>query len=162
MNDHMNFKLVATVPGSAASPFAILIGMTLLRLIHSLLIFVGPILAHGHHENPTKETAGAPIDRILWIHMFLQAAVWGVLLPVGMVLGMSRSRWHVPLQVFLASCLPCYTDVCVTDCGHSTLCGWYLPRTCPRWSSVSAFCASVSWEHYLHSTLVSTLGRHLP
>jgi len=40
----------------------------------------------------------APVDAILWIHIFLQAIVWGVLFPVGMVLGMSRSRWHVPLQ----------------------------------------------------------------
>ncbi|KAI0065516.1 hypothetical protein BV25DRAFT_1821953 [Artomyces pyxidatus] len=30
--------------------------------------------------------------------MFLQAAIWGILFPVGMVLGMTRSRWHVPLQ----------------------------------------------------------------
>jgi len=30
--------------------------------------------------------------------MFLQAAVWGILFPIGMVLGISRSRWHVPLQ----------------------------------------------------------------
>ncbi|TDL22247.1 hypothetical protein BD410DRAFT_788981 [Rickenella mellea] len=30
--------------------------------------------------------------------MAVQAAVWGVLFPVGMVLGITRSRWHVPLQ----------------------------------------------------------------
>ncbi|KAK1225866.1 hypothetical protein PQX77_011176 [Marasmius sp. AFHP31] len=39
-----------------------------------------------------------PIDAVLWIHIFLQAFVWGVLFPVGMVLGLSKSRWHVPLQ----------------------------------------------------------------
>ncbi|EJC98147.1 uncharacterized protein FOMMEDRAFT_130141 [Fomitiporia mediterranea MF3/22] len=40
----------------------------------------------------------APVDAILWIHMALQCAVWGILFPIGMVLGITRSRWHVPLQ----------------------------------------------------------------
>ncbi|KAF8840401.1 hypothetical protein BDN67DRAFT_968591 [Paxillus ammoniavirescens] len=30
--------------------------------------------------------------------MALQAIVWGVLFPIGMVLGLTRSLWHVPLQ----------------------------------------------------------------
>ncbi|KDQ61912.1 hypothetical protein JAAARDRAFT_525818 [Jaapia argillacea MUCL 33604] len=56
------------------------------------------VLAHEHHDELTEEEANAPVDAVLWIHMFLQAGVWGVLFPVGMVLGMTRSRWHVPLQ----------------------------------------------------------------
>lgn len=64
-----------------------------------LLALVFPVLAHEHHDQITEEQATAPVDSILWIHIFLQAAVWGVLFPIGMVLGMSRSRWHVPLQV---------------------------------------------------------------
>lgn len=60
--------------------------------------------AHEHHDELTEEQANAPVDAILWIHMFLQATVWGILFPVGMVLGLSRSRWHVPLQV---NSLPC-------------------------------------------------------
>ena len=58
-----------------------------------------PVLAHKHHDELTEEEKNAPVDAILWIHMALQAAIWGVLFPVGMVLGMTRSRWHVPLQV---------------------------------------------------------------
>ncbi|EIW75228.1 hypothetical protein CONPUDRAFT_112498 [Coniophora puteana RWD-64-598 SS2] len=54
--------------------------------------------AHEHHDELTEEDANAPIDAILWIHMALQALVWGILFPVGMVLGITRSRWHVPLQ----------------------------------------------------------------
>ncbi|KAI0794264.1 hypothetical protein C8Q74DRAFT_1194204 [Fomes fomentarius] len=54
--------------------------------------------AHEHHDEITEEQQNAPIDTILWLHIFLQAAVWGVLFPTGMVLGLSRSRWHVPLQ----------------------------------------------------------------
>ena len=56
--------------------------------------------AHEHHDQLSEEQANAPVDAILWIHMTLQAGVWGILFPVGMILGLSRSRWHVPLQVF--------------------------------------------------------------
>lgn len=63
------------------------------------------VIAHKHHDELTEEEANAPVDAVLWIHMALQAAVWGVLFPIGMVLGMSRSRWHVPLQVSYASTL---------------------------------------------------------
>ena len=58
-------------------------------------------LAHEHHEELSEEQQNAPVDAILWIHIFLQIGVWGVLFPTGMVLGMSKSRWHVPLQVRL-------------------------------------------------------------
>ncbi|KAF8639101.1 hypothetical protein AX17_001744 [Amanita inopinata Kibby_2008] len=75
------------------------------RALYFLSIFVlclsslNGVVAHaGHHDTVTEEEANAPIDSILWIHMFLQAAVWGILFPIGMVLGITRSRWHVPLQ----------------------------------------------------------------
>jgi len=61
------------------------------------------VSCHEHHDDtpiPTAE-ATAPIDSILWFHIFLQGAVWGILFPIGMVLGLSRSKWHVPLQVTL-------------------------------------------------------------
>ncbi|KAH9951105.1 hypothetical protein B0H21DRAFT_818596 [Amylocystis lapponica] len=63
-----------------------------------LLALIFPVAAHEHHDELTEEQTNAPVDAILWIHMFLQAAVWGVLFPIGMVLGITRSRWHVPLQ----------------------------------------------------------------
>ncbi|KAI0074481.1 hypothetical protein K474DRAFT_1647849 [Panus rudis PR-1116 ss-1] len=63
-----------------------------------LLALVVPALAHKHHDELSEEQANAPVDAILWIHMALQATVWGILFPVGMVLGLSKSRWHVPLQ----------------------------------------------------------------
>ncbi|KAF9231270.1 hypothetical protein BU15DRAFT_56375 [Melanogaster broomeanus] len=58
-----------------------------------------PAYAHEHHDL-TEEQLHAPIDAILWIHMVLQAIVWGVIFPIGMVFGLTRSRWHVPLQSF--------------------------------------------------------------
>lgn len=64
-----------------------------------LLALVFPVFAHKHHDHLSEEDANAPVDTILWLHIFLQATVWGILFPIGMVLGMTRSRWHVPLQV---------------------------------------------------------------
>lgn len=81
------------VPDSQSNQFT----MSILPVL--LLAFAFPAYAHEHHDELTEAQANAPIDAILWIHIFLQAAVWGVLFPIGMVLGMSRSRWHVPLQV---------------------------------------------------------------
>lgn len=66
-----------------------------------LLALVFPAVAHEHHDELSEEQARAPVDAVLWIHIFLQVAVWGVLFPTGMVLGISRSRWHVPLQVHI-------------------------------------------------------------
>ena len=73
-----------------------------LRYTLTVLLFclaATPALAHEHDDDVSGEDANAPVDGILWIHMFLQAAVWGFLFPIGMVLGLSRSKWHVPLQV---------------------------------------------------------------
>lgn len=64
-----------------------------------LCLAATPTLAHEHDDDVSEEELNAPVDAILWIHMFLQAAVWGLLFPIGMVLGLSRSKWHVPLQV---------------------------------------------------------------
>lgn len=66
----------------------------------SVILFLAlNVLAHSHNDTLTEEEATAPVDNILWIHILLQSLVWGVIFPIGMVLGLSRSRWHVPLQV---------------------------------------------------------------
>ncbi|TFK48450.1 hypothetical protein OE88DRAFT_1684485 [Heliocybe sulcata] len=69
--------------------------MNALAIILALAL---PAAAHEHHNELTEEQMNAPVDSILWIHMALQAFVWGILFPTGMVLGLTRSRWHVPLQ----------------------------------------------------------------
>lgn len=70
----------------------------ILPTILCLALITTVVLAHPHHDEVSDEDAQAPVDAILWIHMALQAMVWGVLFPTGMVLGITRSRWHVPLQ----------------------------------------------------------------
>ncbi|KII86016.1 hypothetical protein PLICRDRAFT_44469 [Plicaturopsis crispa FD-325 SS-3] len=63
-----------------------------------LLALIVPVIAHKHHAELTEEQTNAPVDATLWIHIFIQALAWGVIFPIGMVLGMTRSRWHVPMQ----------------------------------------------------------------
>jgi hypothetical protein len=69
------------------------------RTILTCLSFIQLTLAHSHKDVLTEQEAHSSVDAILWIHIVLQAAVWGVIFPIGMVLGLTRSRWHVPLQV---------------------------------------------------------------
>ena len=65
----------------------------------ALLALTLPSSAHKHHSSLTEAQQNAAVDSVLWIHIWLQMLVWGVLFPTGMVLGMARSKWHVPLQV---------------------------------------------------------------
>ncbi|KZS89872.1 hypothetical protein SISNIDRAFT_488744 [Sistotremastrum niveocremeum HHB9708] len=67
-----------------------------LTLLPFLLL---PVLAHEHHDTISDEDLNKPIDSILYMHMGLQALVWGVIFPVGMVFGIVRHRLHVPLQI---------------------------------------------------------------
>ncbi|CAG7565252.1 unnamed protein product [Fusarium equiseti] len=57
--------------------------------------------AHEHDTTqiPEGETVSLePLDTVLWIHIFIQMLAYGVIFPVGMVLGMTKNRWHVPTQ----------------------------------------------------------------
>ena len=64
-----------------------------------ILSLIQLTVAHSHSDVLTEEELNSPVDAILWIHIVLQASVWAVIFPIGMVLGITRSRWHVPLQV---------------------------------------------------------------
>lgn len=56
--------------------------------------------SHGEDEIPEgKFISSDPLDNILWLHIFAMIASFGIIFPLGMVLGMVRSRWHVPVQV---------------------------------------------------------------
>ncbi|KAI1206334.1 uncharacterized protein F4807DRAFT_453515 [Annulohypoxylon truncatum] len=58
--------------------------------------------AHDHDSSHIEEgqtISVDPIDTTLWIHIFVQMFTWGVIFPLGMVLGIVKSRWHVPVQV---------------------------------------------------------------
>ncbi|KAI4864569.1 hypothetical protein F4820DRAFT_423132 [Hypoxylon rubiginosum] len=58
--------------------------------------------AHDHsstHIEDGETVSVDPIDTTLWVHIFIQMFAWGVIFPLGMVLGIVKSRWHVPVQV---------------------------------------------------------------
>lgn len=50
------------------------------------------VLAHEHHEDKIEDgqaISAEPLDSILWIHILIQSLAWGIIFPVGMVLGVS-------------------------------------------------------------------------
>ncbi|KAF2106792.1 hypothetical protein BDV96DRAFT_325534 [Lophiotrema nucula] len=66
-----------------------------------LSILVQTAQAHEHHMDKIEEghaISDDPIDSILWTHILIQVLAWGILFPTGMVLGIIRSKWHVPVQ----------------------------------------------------------------
>ncbi|THH10483.1 hypothetical protein EW145_g1299 [Phellinidium pouzarii] len=57
--------------------------MPLISFVLAVLsVSVLPVVAHAHHNELTEEEKNAPVDAILWIHMTLQVAVWGILFPI--------------------------------------------------------------------------------
>ncbi|KAG9082070.1 hypothetical protein FS749_007132, partial [Ceratobasidium sp. UAMH 11750] len=70
--------------------------MPALLKIFTPLVFAHLALAHPHHGDGGDPDA--PIDAVLWLHILIQLTVWGGMFGVGMVLGITRSKWHVPVQ----------------------------------------------------------------
>ncbi len=64
-------------------------------------ILASTTLAHGGHDKIPEGHAIShdPIDTTLWLHILIQCTAWGIIMPTGMVLGLIRSRWHVPTQI---------------------------------------------------------------
>ncbi|KAF1998881.1 hypothetical protein P154DRAFT_523714 [Amniculicola lignicola CBS 123094] len=74
------------------------------RAVATVLFLSFAIKAHAHDGHLDKIEEGQyvsedPIDSTLWTHILVQALAWGILFPTGMVLGIIRSKWHVPVQV---------------------------------------------------------------
>ncbi|GMK55026.1 hypothetical protein CspeluHIS016_0200820 [Cutaneotrichosporon spelunceum] len=61
------------------------------------LLLLPLALGHEHHA-PADIDPKVPIDWMLYTHMAVQTFVWALLFPIGMVLGLSKSRYHVPVQ----------------------------------------------------------------
>ncbi|EDU40483.1 Ytp1 multi-domain protein [Pyrenophora tritici-repentis] len=67
----------------------------------ALLLCITTTTAHEHHMDNIKQgnvVSDDPMDSILWIHILIQTLAWGLIFPTGMVLGIIRSKWHVPVQ----------------------------------------------------------------
>ncbi|KAF4631639.1 hypothetical protein G7Y89_g6500 [Cudoniella acicularis] len=75
-----------------------------LALISSTILFSArQVAAHGGHEMEKIQEGEVmtqePLDAILWTHILLMMLSFGIIFPTGMVLGITRNRWHVPTQV---------------------------------------------------------------
>lgn len=70
-------------------------------LVAFVAFLTSTVRAHGGHEAIPEGHAISddPIDSILWTHILVQSLAWGIIFPTGMVLGLVRSRWHVPTQI---------------------------------------------------------------
>ncbi|KAL2814643.1 hypothetical protein BJX63DRAFT_196383 [Aspergillus granulosus] len=77
-----------------------MMGPLAFRRVFASLLLITPVLAHGDHSHVPEGSATSedPIDSTLWIHMILMGFAFGIIFPLGMVLGIVRSRWHVPVQ----------------------------------------------------------------
>lgn len=62
---------------------------------------LGQLLSrHEHHMPEGTVMTGEPLDGILWTHIIIMAIAFGVVFPMGLVAGLARSRFHVPIQTF--------------------------------------------------------------
>lgn len=91
------------------SPFAMSMAprrsvkMLVCVVLASILLFSSAARAHEHDAEDVSKghvISEDPIDSTLWAHIVIQTVAFGIVFPTGMVLGITRSRWHVPLQVF--------------------------------------------------------------
>ena len=132
------------------------------RTILSLSLLVQLALAHSHHDDLTEEELNLPVDAILWIHIFLQTTVWGIIFPIGMVLGLSRSRWHVPLQVS-TEILSKYLLKCFGVDYWIRVNLWRLHSwSCTRRSSISFIGSRTIRFDTFHPYRISNCFGHLP
>ncbi|KAI9504222.1 hypothetical protein BX070DRAFT_176855, partial [Coemansia spiralis] len=67
-------------------------------LLLALLAIAGPAVAHDHHGASMNFDAGEPIGGVLKAHIFLMSVAFGIMFPIGLVLGLRKNKWHVPVQ----------------------------------------------------------------
>jgi len=75
--------------------------MALSKLIFSFIVLSllsRKVCAHPH-EILSVGATNDPIDGTLWTHILFMFLAFGIIFPTGMVLGLSKSRWHVPVQL---------------------------------------------------------------
>jgi hypothetical protein len=75
--------------------------ITIRRAAFAALLYTTTVTAHEHQMDAIPEgdaISPDPIDSILWTHILIQSVAWGIIFPTGMVLGIIRSKWHVPVQ----------------------------------------------------------------
>ncbi|KAI9483708.1 MAG: hypothetical protein EXX96DRAFT_559291 [Benjaminiella poitrasii] len=60
-------------------------------------------MGHSHNLDPSLFESSAatnePIGFIMTMHITFMVTAFGILYPLGMVLGLAKNRWHVPVQI---------------------------------------------------------------
>ncbi|OAD77549.1 hypothetical protein PHYBLDRAFT_2376, partial [Phycomyces blakesleeanus NRRL 1555(-)] len=60
-------------------------------------------MGHSHDLDPSLfteyATTSEPIGTIMTLHIIFMIAAFGILYPLGMVLGLAKNKWHVPVQI---------------------------------------------------------------
>ncbi|PIA16996.1 hypothetical protein COEREDRAFT_80726 [Coemansia reversa NRRL 1564] len=64
----------------------------------ALLVGAQSAWAHDHHGANMNFDTGEPIGAILKVHIILMSLSFGLFFPIGLVLGLKKNRWHVPVQ----------------------------------------------------------------
>ncbi|KAJ1764787.1 hypothetical protein LPJ77_005071 [Coemansia sp. RSA 2523] len=54
--------------------------------------------AHDHHGANLNLDPGEPIGGAMKMHIILMTVSFGILFPIGLVMGLKKHRWHVPVQ----------------------------------------------------------------
>lgn len=76
-------------------------GLITTRVAVATLLCSTMATAHVHEVSKIQQgdaVSQDPIDSVLWTHILVQSLAWGIIFPTGMVLGIIRSKWHVPVQ----------------------------------------------------------------
>ncbi|KAK9450838.1 uncharacterized protein V1518DRAFT_158011 [Limtongia smithiae] len=76
---------------------------TLLASLLAVAAFApATVMAHEHESDDIPDgeyTSPEPLDSILWAHIVLMFVSFAIIFPVGMILGLTKNRFHVPVQV---------------------------------------------------------------
>ncbi|KAJ2748574.1 hypothetical protein GGI19_006056, partial [Coemansia pectinata] len=69
-------------------------------LLRAVILLLCALVVHGHNHHAANMNfdMGEPIDGVLKAHIILMSIAFGALFPIGMVLGLRKNKWHVPVQ----------------------------------------------------------------
>ncbi|SGY21349.1 BQ5605_C016g08226 [Microbotryum silenes-dioicae] len=95
----MHFLLTVVSAASSASELASTPDSTSV-----VELFLRSVKRHEHHDDdygPYEQNFmnEEPLDSMMRWHIGIQTVCWGFLFPLGMVLGLTKSKFHAPLQV---------------------------------------------------------------
>ncbi|CAG8576759.1 8081_t:CDS:2 [Paraglomus occultum] len=76
------------------------LGVSAISLIFTAVCFLPLTIAHEHEDlEDGAAISDDPVDGVLLAHIAAMFLAFGIIFPVGMIFGLSRSRWHVPFQI---------------------------------------------------------------